>query len=85
MSTIDRSYAAAPRILAATRVLAGILMGGHGAQKLLLGAWGALPPGAPAGIVWAAGLIELIGGLLIARSFPWRVDHAASHYLTPGS
>jgi hypothetical protein len=54
------------RFLGATRILAGILFAGQGAQKLLLAAFGGLPPGAPAGIVWTAGLIELALGVLVA-------------------
>jgi putative oxidoreductase len=37
----------------------------HGAQKVL-GVFGGIPAGAPAWVVWTAGPIELIGGVLIA-------------------
>jgi putative oxidoreductase len=54
-----------PQILGATRILVGVLMTCHGAQKVL-GAFGGPPAGAPAVVVWVAGLIELIGGALLA-------------------
>src|SRR5574341_286989 len=54
-----------PQILGTTRVLAGILLASHGAQKLL-GAFGGIPAGVPAFIVWIAGPIELFGGALLA-------------------
>jgi putative oxidoreductase len=55
----------APEILGASRVLIGILLACHGAQKVL-GAFGGSPSGAPAAIVWTAGPIELVGGALMA-------------------
>lgn len=55
----------APRILGATRVIVGVLLACHGAQKLF-GAFGGPPAGAPALVVWVAGLIELVGGPLLA-------------------
>ncbi|HEX6737593.1 MAG TPA: DoxX family protein [Vicinamibacteria bacterium] len=55
----------APQILGLTRILVGILFTCHGAQKVL-GAFGGVPPGSPALIVWVAGLIELIGGVMLA-------------------
>ena len=61
---MDRLAKYAPRVLGATRVLAGILFGCHGAQKLL-GAFGGPPPDAPPAVVWTAGLIELVGGVLL--------------------
>ena len=54
-----------PRILGTTRVFAGILLASHGAQKLL-GWFGGIPEDVPAFIVWIAGPIELVGGLLMA-------------------
>ena len=54
----------AQRILGITRILFGVMLACHGAQKLL-GAFGGAPP-APAPIIWGAGLIELVGGSLIA-------------------
>jgi putative oxidoreductase len=53
-----------PHILGITRILVGVLFVSHGAQKLL-GAFGGVPAGTPAFIVWTAGLIELVGGALI--------------------
>jgi putative oxidoreductase len=64
MSIIDRFTSRAPRILGATRILAGIMFACHGAQ--LLGAFGGTPPGVPVALVWTAGPIELVGGVLIA-------------------
>jgi putative oxidoreductase len=55
----------APEILGASRILVGILLACHGAQKVL-GAFGGTPAGAPAGIIWTAGPIELVGGALMA-------------------
>jgi putative oxidoreductase len=55
----------APQILGLSRILLGVMFTCHGAQKLL-GAFGGIPAGAPAFIVWGAGLIELVGGALIA-------------------
>lgn len=55
----------APQVLGATRILFGIMLACHGAQKLL-GAFGGVPAGTPALIVWTAGSIELVGGALIA-------------------
>lgn len=55
----------APQILGVTRVLFGVLMACHGAQKAL-GVFGGVPAEAPALIVWVAGPIELVGGALIA-------------------
>jgi putative oxidoreductase len=55
----------APHILGITRILFGIMMASHGAQKVL-GLFGGMPPGVPAHIVWIAGSIELVGGALLA-------------------
>jgi putative oxidoreductase len=62
---IERLQSFAPHILAVTRVLVGVLLASHGAQKVL-GAFGGVPAGVPAFIVWIAGPIELIGGGLMA-------------------
>lgn len=53
-----------PHILGITRIFAGVMFASHGAQKL--GAFGGVPEGTPAFIVWGAGLIELVAGALIA-------------------
>lgn len=55
----------APQILGITRILVGVLMMCHGAQKVF-GAFGGPPAGAPAVVVWIAGPIELVGGALLA-------------------
>jgi putative oxidoreductase len=56
----------APGILGAFRIIAGIMFACYGAQKVF-DAFGGLPPGVPkTPIVWTAGLMELIGGVLIA-------------------
>jgi putative oxidoreductase len=54
-----------PQILGLTRILFGIMLTSHGAQKVL-GAFGGVPAGTPALIVWTAGSIELVAGALIA-------------------
>jgi putative oxidoreductase len=55
----------APQILGATRILVGIMLALHGAQKVL-GAFGGVPAGVPWYIVWVAGPIELVGGAAMA-------------------
>lgn len=61
----DRLSPYADRILAITRILSGVMLALHGAQKVL-GAFGGIPAAAPAHIKWIAGPIELVGGVLIA-------------------
>ena len=65
MNAIDKFTAQAPRILGVFRFLAGVMFACHGAQKVL-GWFGGMPPQAPKWIVWTAGPLELIGGVLIA-------------------
>ena len=65
MSAINKFTASASMILGATRILTGTMFACHGAQKVL-GAFGGVPAGAPAGIIWTAGSIELAGGVLLA-------------------
>ena len=65
MTAIDRFRGWAPAILGITRILTGVMFACHGAQKVF-GAFGGMPAGAPTAIVWTAGPIELIGGVLIA-------------------
>lgn len=49
----------------ALRIMSGLMFFCHGAQKLF--GWpAAMPAGAPPGLVYSAGSIELIGGALIA-------------------
>jgi putative oxidoreductase len=46
------------------RIVAGFLFLWHGAQKLF--GWPAgIPAGAPAFVIWIAGPIELVGGILV--------------------
>jgi putative oxidoreductase len=54
-----------PQILGIMRILWGILLICHGSQKVF-GAFGGVPAGTPAFIVWVAGGIELVGGALLA-------------------
>jgi putative oxidoreductase len=53
------------RIYALLRIVAGFMFTLHGMQKLF-GLFGGVPPGAPPFIVYGAGLIELVCGVLIA-------------------
>ena len=55
----------AEKIYALLRMIAGFLFLLHGVQKVF-GLFGGLPPGVPAFIQYGAGMIELVGGLLIA-------------------
>src|SRR3989442_389555 len=72
MTAIDRFTAMAPRILGATRILAGIMFASHGAQKMF-GVFGGMPPGVPAALIWTAGPIEFLGGILIALGLFTRI------------
>jgi len=67
-----------PQILGATRILLGILLACHGAQKF--GAFGGVPAGVPGFIVWIAGPIELFGGALLALGLASR----GAAFLTSG-
>ena len=63
---IARFHGWAPRLLSVFRFLAGVMFACHGAQKLI-GAFGGMPPGVPkTAEIWTAGIIELVGGTLIA-------------------
>jgi putative oxidoreductase len=62
---LNRLKGFAPHVLAFNRVLVGVSLVSHGAQKLL-GAFGGIPSGVPGFIVWIAGPIELVGGALLA-------------------
>lgn len=65
MNAVDRFTAQAPRILSIMRLLFGIMFACHGAQKML-GAFGGIPPEAKNWMTNTAGIIELVGGILIA-------------------
>lgn len=53
-----------PQIYALFRIVTGFLFLWHGSQKVL-GFPGEVPAGAPPFILWTAGPIELIGGILV--------------------
>ena len=53
------------QVLGVLRIITGLLFVCHGAQKVF-GAFGGVPPGTPEFIKWAAGLIELVTGSLMA-------------------
>jgi putative oxidoreductase len=73
MSAIDRFQSWAPRILGALRIISGSLFACYGAQKLF-GMFGGIPPGAaPKALIWSAGSIELVGGVLIAAGLFTRI------------
>jgi putative oxidoreductase len=63
MFTILRNHES--RIIAVTRILLGVMLACHGAQKVL-GAFEGPAPGTPSFVVWGAGPIELVGGSFIA-------------------
>ncbi|RKH52144.1 DoxX family protein [Corallococcus sp. AB050B] len=55
----------ADRIYALLRIAAGLMFMLHGMQKIF-GMFGGMPAGAPPFIVYGAGGIEFLGGLLVA-------------------
>jgi len=69
---IERFGSWSPKIFGVFRILAGIMFACHGAQKLF-GAFGGMPPGVPKALIWTAGPLELIGGILIAAGLFTRV------------
>ncbi|MCY1046067.1 DoxX family protein [Corallococcus sp. bb12-1] len=58
----------AERIYALLRIMAGLMFMQHGLQKLF-GMFGGVPAGAPAFVVYGAGIIEFVGGALVAIGF----------------
>lgn len=58
-------YPHAERLYALLRIAAGLMFALHGMQKLF-GMFGGVPAGAPAFVVYGAGGIEFVAGLLIA-------------------
>ena len=68
MTLVGRWTTAGPGPLGVSRLVVAAVLACHGLEKLVLGTVGGLPPGAEAGIVWLAGLIEVGGGALIARA-----------------
>ncbi len=68
----------ADRIYAALRIVAGFLFACHGAQKILGVLGGVQGTGAAAefgSLIWVAGVIELVGGALVALG--WYASWAA--------
>jgi len=53
------------QVLAALRIIVGLLFVCHGAQKVF-GLFGGSAPGTPEAVKWTAGLVELITGVLMA-------------------
>lgn len=53
-----------PYVYALLRIIAGFMFVQHGLQKIF-GLFGGAPSEMPIPMLWAAGLIELVGGLLI--------------------
>ena len=53
-----------PQVYALFRFVVGFLFLWHGMQKVF-GFPGEMPPGVPAFIIWTAGPIELVGGILV--------------------
>lgn len=53
-----------PQTYALLRIVTGFLFLWHGMQKLF-GFPGEMPPGVPRFIIWTAGPIELVGGVLV--------------------
>jgi putative oxidoreductase len=72
MSISDRFASWAPRILGALRIIAGSLFACYGVQKVF-GLFGGMPPGVPKALIWSAGTIELVGGVLIALGLFTRI------------
>lgn len=65
-AAVNRFTSFAPQILSIFRILAGVMFACHGAQKIL-GAFGGMPPGVTMNWeIWTAGIIELVGGAMIA-------------------
>lgn len=54
------------------RILVGLLFLQHGLQKVF-GFFGGIPEEAPAYVRWIAGLIELVGGAMVAAGFQTRI------------
>ena len=78
----------APHIYALLRIVVGLLFAMHGSQKLL-GFPGDKPPVEIASLMGLAGIIELVGGLLIAFGFLTRIaafiasgTMAAAYFMT---
>jgi putative oxidoreductase len=53
-----------PQVYALFRIVTGFLFLWHGMQKVF-GFPGEMPPGVPGFIIWTAGPIELVGGILV--------------------
>ena len=66
MTTLLGKYS--PYLYAVVRIVAGLMFAMHGTQKLL-GIPGDRPPAALASLMGFGGVIELVGGLMIAVGF----------------
>jgi putative oxidoreductase len=55
----------APQMLSVLRIVAALIFLEHGAQKLLGFPPGTMPQPAPMTLIWFAGLLELVGGILL--------------------
>ena len=69
MSNLERyAHTAAPYLLSVLRIMVALLLLQHGTQKLL--GFPPMPPGRSAPefltLIWFAGLLELVGGVLLA-------------------
>ncbi len=69
MSSLERlAHNAAPHLLSLLRIMAALLLLQHGTQKLL--GFPPMPPGRSMPefltLIWFAGVIELVGGVLLA-------------------
>jgi len=61
-----------PQIFALTRIATGLLFAMHGGQKLF-GLFGGAPPEMPVGLLYTAGVFELVGGALVCVGFRTRI------------
>ena len=59
-------------IFALTRIVTGLLFAMHGGQKLF-GLFGGAPAEMPIGLLYTAGVIELLGGSLVCVGFQTRI------------
>ena len=72
MAFLDFLTAWRPQIAALTRIVAGFFFAMHGSQKLF-GFFGGAPGEMPAGLLYTAGSIELVGGALVCIGLQTRL------------